>query len=117
MPPWKIAVLLVSSIVPLASCATRMDPDHVKKGVSLGPTAQPHTTLWDTNGDGKPDVLRWQKGTSQTFEKLDTDYDGYWEMEGTRQPDGGFFTRLTYPVKSYGVTTHHRFFPLEAAPE
>lgn len=93
-----------------------MDPDHVKTGVNLGQGGQPDTALWDTNGDGRADVLRWQKGDSEIYEKLDTDYDGYWNLERVRRRDGSSFTRLFYPEKAYGTASHHRFFPLESAP-
>lgn len=62
------------------------------------------TSLWDRNRDGRPDVLRWYRGSGYAYEKIDSDFDGYWNAVVGKDTTGKVVTMVaTYGEKEVSI--------------
>ena len=75
------------------------------------------SSILDSNGDGIEDVERWYRGSSIVYEKLDENFDGYWDTQGRRHIDGTFTVLIRYPNKTYAVNKHHIFYATDEHPQ
>jgi hypothetical protein len=89
----------------------------ISNRVVLSSSAIDQSSLIDTNNDKKTDIERWYRGSQIAFEKIDEDYDGYWDKQGRRHSDGSFDVHYIYPKKKYSVKSHHIFYASRDHPE
>ncbi|MEO7100932.1 MAG: hypothetical protein ABI162_16365 [Luteolibacter sp.] len=84
--------------------------------VILAKSETDQSCIIDTNGDQVPDVERWYRGSQIAYEKIDNDYDGYWDVQGRRRSDGAFDIYYNYPERKYRVMSHHIFYATKEHP-
>lgn len=104
------SLIAVAFAVSATSCQNFQEME--EKRSLLGNSESDQSTVWDSNGDGLPDVERWYRGSGVVYEKLDTDFDGYWDMQGQRKRSGSFVpdTEIRYPSRKYSTARHHVFY-------
>lgn len=101
----KISICVFSMIVSCVSTRTWESNRTI-----LGKSEEDQSSVIDTNGDKIPDIERWYRGSQIAFEKIDMDYDGFWDFQGRRHSDGTFTINCKYPPKKYSVKSHHVFY-------
>lgn len=105
---------LIVFLITCTSCVSTSTWDSNR--VILGKSNEDQSSVIDTNSDGVPDVERWYRGSQIAFEKLDTDYDGFWDTQGRRHSDGTYEIYLEYPRHNYSVKSHHIFYATKDHP-
>ena len=80
--------LFMSLSILFSSCVARVpsgiNPDleftlNERNDFLLAKSEIDQSSILDRNRDGRPDVARWYKGSGFAFEKIDSDYDGFWD--------------------------------------
>ena len=99
----------------LGSCATKHND--LSSRVVLAESAVDQSSAIDTNGDKIPDIERWYRGSQIVFEKIDTDHDGFWDIQGRRHSDDSFSVYIDYPKGKYSVKNHHMFYATSDHPK
>jgi hypothetical protein len=69
------------------------------------------TSIWDTNSDNNPDIQRWYRGSGIVYEKIDIDFDGFWDIQAQIFNNGNRHIDINYPHKKYSVENHFEFYP------
>lgn len=78
----------------------------------LAKSEEDQSSVWDRNGDGRPDVVRWYRGSGYAYEKIDSDFDGYWNAVVGKNAIGKVVTN----VRIYGdekVSVKNQEFAME----
>jgi hypothetical protein len=101
----RLAICIFSFVVSCAPTNTWSS-----NRVVLGKSEEDQSSVIDTNGDKVPDIERWYRGSQIAFEKIDNDYDGFWDSQGRRHSDGSFEIYCKYPQRKYSVKSHHIFY-------
>lgn len=110
----NIKISYILTTVVLVSCSISNNKDLTRSLLARSELDQ--SSIWDTNGDGIEDVERWYRGSSIVYEKLDDNFDGYWDVQGRRHADGSFAVLIKYPNKSYSVNSHYVFYATKEHP-
>ena len=110
----KKSIITLIIICNAISCVTKQD--YLNGRTLIARSEDDQSSIFDSNGDGSPDIERWYRGSGITFEKLDTDFNGYWDVQGERYPSGKFRTHIIYPKNKYSVIYHHIFHATEFYP-
>lgn len=107
----QLQTFSVMALLCNTSCSIK--PITIPERVLISKSEVDQSSIFDSNGDGKPDVERWYRGSNIAYEKLDLDYDGYWDYQGRRNSGGSFDIYIKYPTKKYSVISHHVFYATE----
>ena len=106
----KVGLIVLS----FSSISCFKTDNHNLKRVILANSEIDQSTIFDSNDDKIADIERWYRGSGITFEKVDYDFDGYWDFQGERYPSGDFEIFIKYPPKKYSVKKHHTFYATKA---
>ena len=100
----------VTTLIAISLFSCSENNNLLSNRVYLGSSSIDQSSVIDTNHDAIPDIERWYRGSQIAFEKIDLDYDGYWDVQGRRHSDGSFDTYIRYPKRKYSVYGHHVFY-------